>query len=153
VTERSQTECFVCRKHRGDEPVPGGPILDAELVYASHAFHADDDPQPYLGHLVVEPRRHAPGVADLTDDEAAAVGVAVTRLARALESSQGAEHVYVAVLGHHIPHLHVHLVPRYPGTPREFWDPMRVDEAPGARTGGFADAAEVAAAVRAALLA
>jgi diadenosine tetraphosphate (Ap4A) HIT family hydrolase len=29
----------------------------------------------YLGHLLVEPKRHAPGLEDLTDSEARAIGL------------------------------------------------------------------------------
>jgi diadenosine tetraphosphate (Ap4A) HIT family hydrolase len=151
VAAETQTDCFICRKHRGEELAPGGPILDDDLVFASHAYHPERNAEPYLGYIVVESKRHAPGFADLTDEEAAAVGVAIARVSRALRASEGAEHVYLLVIGHHTPHLHVHLVPRYPGTPREFWDPYRVDEAPGAKHGGADDAAEVAARLRAAV--
>jgi histidine triad (HIT) family protein len=44
---------------------------------------------------------------------------AATRLARALLDAGGAEWVYSAVIGHGAPHFHQHLLPRYPGTPRE----------------------------------
>jgi histidine triad (HIT) family protein len=151
VTGARQTDCFICRKHRGDELVPGGAILDEEVVFASHGYHPELNADAYLGHVVVEPKRHAPGVDDLTDAEAAAVGIAVARLARAIKASEGAEHIYVAVIGHHMPHVHVHLIPRYPGTPREFWDPFRVDDAPSARHGGPDAIAPVAERVRAAL--
>ena len=30
-----------------------------------------------------------------------------------------AERIHTAVLGHHVPHLHMWLVPRYPGTPAD----------------------------------
>jgi histidine triad (HIT) family protein len=44
------------------------------------------------------------------------------------------------VIGDGVPHLHVQLKPRYPGTPREFWwsrlDWRRRDEWPQARRGG-----------------
>lgn len=46
-----------------------------------------------------------------------------------------AEHVYEFVLGDNVPHFHVHIVPRYPGTPREYWG-TRVDEWPDAPGGG-----------------
>jgi histidine triad (HIT) family protein len=151
VTDATQTECFICRKHRGDELVPGGAILDEALVFASHGYHPERNADAYLGHVVVEPKRHTPGVDDLTDEEAAAVGVALTRVARAIKASEGAEHIYVAVIGHHMQHLHVHLIPRYPGTPPEFWDPFRVDEAPGANHGGPDAIVPVAGRIRAAL--
>lgn len=146
-----QTDCVICRQHRGEEPTPGGEILADDLVVAVHAYHPEQNPTPYLGHVLVEPKRHVGGVAELDDAEAAAIGVAVSRCARAITSSEGAEHVYVAVLGHHVPHLHVHLVPRYPGTPREYWNPLTIDEWPGARHGGPDDVAAVTGRIRRAL--
>src|SRR5271156_4485289 len=69
------------------------------------------------------------------------VGWWCARASRALRDVSGAEHVYAAVLGDGVPHLHVHLLPRFPGTPREYWG-TRVDEWPQARRG---DAAEIEA--------
>jgi histidine triad (HIT) family protein len=151
VTGTAETDCFICRKHRGDEPAPGGPIYEDEFVWVSHAYHSDRNPEPYLGHVLVEPKRHALGFPDLTEEEAAAVGVAITRVSRAIRDTEGAEHVYVAVVGHHTPHLHVHLIPRYPGTPLEYWDPFTVDDAPQAKHGGPEAAAAVADRIRAAV--
>jgi histidine triad (HIT) family protein len=65
-----------------------------ELVYASHVFDLEGSGElSYLGHLIVEPRRHVAGLDGLTPDEAAAVGRALAALARALLASEGAEHV------------------------------------------------------------
>lgn len=75
--------------------------------------------------------RHAPGLGDLTDDEAASVGRLVSRVARALREVAGAEHVYSFVFGDGVPHLHVVLAPRYPGTPGEYWG-VRLTEWPEA---------------------
>ncbi|HZU12446.1 MAG TPA: GrpB family protein [Chloroflexota bacterium] len=126
-------DCFVCRKHRGEEPIPGGMIYEDDLLAVTHV---GGELGTYLGHIVIEPKRHAPGVADLTDGEAAAVGVMVTRVGRALKESEAADHIYVFVMGHHVPHLHVHIVPRYPGAPTEFWG-VHVDEWPEAPRGGW----------------
>jgi diadenosine tetraphosphate (Ap4A) HIT family hydrolase len=90
-------------------------------------------PTVYRGHLVVEPRRHAPGLGDLTDDEAAAVGRLCNQAASLLRAVAGAEHVYAFVMGDAVPHLHVQLVPRYPGTPREHWGPLLTRWADGPR--------------------
>lgn len=151
MTGTAETDCFICRKHRGDEPAPGGPIYEDEFVWVSHGYHPDRNPEPYLGHVLVEPKRHALGFPDLTEEEAAAVGVAITRVSRAIRDTEGAEHVYVAVVGHHTPHLHVHLIPRYPGTPLEYWDPFTVGDAPQAKHGGPEAAAAVADRIRAAV--
>ena len=64
-----------------------------------------------------------------------------SRASRALREVAGAEHVYAAVIGDAVPHLHVHLLPRFPGTPREYWwtragSAFRVTEWPSAQRGG-----------------
>jgi histidine triad (HIT) family protein len=127
-------DCFVCRKHRGEIPVPGGWIYHDDLVRVSHLSIPDGEIGVYLGWVVVEPNRHAPGLGDLTKAEAQRVGLVVSRVSRALQESEGAEHVYAFVLGHHVPHLHVYVVPRYPGTPPEYWG-MRIGEWAGAPQG------------------
>ena len=127
--------CFVCEKHRNGDRAPGGVLHADDLVYAGHG-HALGDDAAYRGHLVIEPLRHVAGLGDLTDDEAAALGALANRLARALKDVAGAVHVYAFVIGDAVPHLHLQLVPRYPGTPREHWGPRllqwaeapRVDE-------------------------
>jgi histidine triad (HIT) family protein len=136
-------DCFVCRKHRErGSLMPGGPVAEDDLVLVSHIVAPEalghEAAAGYLGHLFVEPRRHAPGLADLTDAEAQSVGWWCTRASKALRDVAGAEHVYAAVIGDRVPHLHVHLLPRYPGTPREFWW-TRVDEWPDARRGSTAE--------------
>jgi histidine triad (HIT) family protein len=143
LTGDRAADCFVCRKHRERGAlVPGGPVAEDELVLVSHTVTPEalgrEVTTAYLGHLFVEPRRHAPGLADLTDDEARRVGWWCTRASRALRDVAGAEHVYAAAYGDGVPHLHVHLLPRFPGTPREFWG-FTVDEWPEARRGGAAE--------------
>lgn len=128
------TDCFVCRKHAGAIVAPGGALYEDELVYASRMV-LDDQPRVYLGTLFVEPKRHVAGIGDLTRPEAERVGWLTSRLAAALRASERAEHVYTFVLGHHVPHLHVWVVPRYPGTPPEY-APFRLAAWPDAPRGG-----------------
>ena len=149
MSGQRHVDCFVCRKHHDRGALlPGGPVAEDEHVLVSHIVTPDalgrEGSTAYLGHLFVEPRRHAPGLADLSDAEAQAVGQWSARASRALREVAGAEHVYAAVIGDAVPHLHVHLLPRYPGTPREYWW-TRVDEWPEAQRG---DAEEIGALVR-----
>lgn len=106
----------------------GGLLADALTVTYHRPPEADG--RAYRGHLLVTSRRHASDLAALTPDEAAAVGRAAARYAAALRAL-GAERVYSATIGHGVDHLHVHLLPRWPGTPDEVpWH--AVDAWPGA---------------------
>ena len=143
-------ECLVCRKHRGEVAVPGGAIYQDALVYVSHAGLWADEQEHYLGHVFVEPRRHVAELADLTDEEARTIGLYTCRVARALMKALEMEHVYSFVFGDGVPHVHVHVVGRYPDTPRDYWG-VRVDEWPGARRGGETEIEQVASRLRDAL--
>ena len=131
----SVVECFVCQKQSGAYEIPGGALYEDDLVYASHGTIADGESETYLGTLFVEPKRHVTGFADLTRAEAERIGLLTSRLARALEHSEGAEHTYVFVLGHHVSHLHVWVLARYPGTPEDLIG-IRVRDWPDAPRGG-----------------
>jgi histidine triad (HIT) family protein len=136
--------CYVCEKHKSGD----GLIAGDDLVLVGHVL--PDAPgsngRVYLGHLIVEPRRHVPGLADLTTDEAAALGQWAARAARALQ----AEHVYSSVIGHRIDHLHLHLIPRYPDTPPEYWWP-NLDDWPDAPMGGSTEVTRLMDEIRARL--
>jgi histidine triad (HIT) family protein len=128
----STTDCLICRQVAGD--VNGGLLIDAPLVVGFHASVIPQNPSPLLGHLFVSPRRHASAFEDLDAREAAAVGVAVSRLARALRETLDLERVYTASIGHAHAHLHMHLLPRYAGTPADVsW--VELDEWEGAPHG------------------
>ena len=139
--------CIVCQKHRGTVKVPGGILYENDLVVCSHAQLWGEEKDHYLGHLFVEPRRHVAELGDLTEAEAREVGFQVSRMAKALTTILGVEHVYSFVIGDGCPHIHVHVIGRYPGAPREYWGP-RVDEWPGAPRGGVLEIARVADQIR-----
>jgi histidine triad (HIT) family protein len=118
----THTACFICDKHAEGGTAEGGVLYEDDLVYVGH-LHTMGSPTVYRGYLMVETKRHVAGLGELSDDEAAAVGRLVNRASRALRNGAGADHVFAYVYGTGIPHLHVHLAPRYPETPREFWGP------------------------------
>jgi diadenosine tetraphosphate (Ap4A) HIT family hydrolase len=134
--------CYICDKHQAGD----GVIAADDLMVLGHVLPDLAGGPVYLGHLVVEPRRHVQGLADLTSGEAAALGRWAAAAAHALQ----AEHVYSSIVGHRIDHLHLHLVPRYPGTPRDYWWP-RLDEWPAAPRGGNVEVTQLVAQIRARL--
>ena len=70
-----------------------------------------------LGQVYVIPRRHAPTLFDLSDDEANAIMQAVRRVADALVRAYDPEGLNLiqnngVVAGQDVPHFHMHVVPR-----------------------------------------
>ena len=139
-------ECPICAKHKGH--VPGGPIYEDDLLYAHHVYNKSGE--TFLGYVRAETKRHVPSYAELTPEEAQAIGLLTTRLSRALKECAGADHVYVFFYGDHVPHLHLHIFARYPGTPEEYWRD-RVDEWSGSPKGGTDEVAALCDRLRASL--
>lgn len=133
----SSEACFVCQKHRGEVDIAGGAIYEDALVYVG-AARPDAEGRTYLGYVFVETKRHVPTLSDLTPEEGAALGRQVARVSQALREVLGVVHMYAFVLGEHAPHVHIHLIGRYPDAPQEYWG-TRVDEWPEAPRGTHAE--------------
>ncbi|MHC0039748.1 HIT family protein [Pseudoneobacillus sp. C159] len=125
--------CFICNKHAGHIVTSGVAIYEDEYVYVGHI---DREGKPnYLGHIMIDLKRHAPTLGDMSMDEAKAFGVMMARVSKALMETENAEHIYSFVSGNAVPHLHMHLVARYPGTPKEYWGASEVYDWEGAPMG------------------
>jgi histidine triad (HIT) family protein len=142
------TECMVCRKHRGEINLPGGVIYENELIFVAHAQLFKEEKEHYLGHLFVETKRHVAELGDLTAEEACELGLQVSRFSKALTATLGMEHVYAFAIIDGVPHVHIHVIGRYPGAPCEYWGP-KVDEWPDAPKGDETAIARVAEQIRA----
>jgi diadenosine tetraphosphate (Ap4A) HIT family hydrolase len=134
-------ECLICDKHAAADP--GLQVHRDDQIYVGHL---PASPEVYLGHLFVEPLEHLPGLADLSTEQGAAVGLALQRASAVLKAA-GHEHVYAFVFGDRVPHLHVHLIGRHPGAPLEYRG-VHVDEWPGAPRGDAGAVAEYVARLR-----
>ena len=81
--------------------------------------HAYDTSLP--GWLVIVARRHIATVDELTDDEAAQLGILIRRTSVALKAITGCAKTYViqfAEAAEH-PHVHFHIVPRMADQPED----------------------------------
>lgn len=72
------------------------------------------------GHTLVVPKEPAERLENLSDDAAAALGRALPRLTRAVCAAVGAEACNILInngpsAGQEVMHVHVHLIPRFPG--------------------------------------
>lgn len=132
--------CFICDKHQGKIQTAGLTIFEDEYVYVGHI---DSNGEPnYLGHLMIDLKRHVPTLGDMNLHEASAFGIAIAKISKALKECEKAEHVYAVVSGNAVPHVHMHIIPRYPNTPKEFWAPFAVYDAPNAKMGNESEVTE-----------
>ncbi|MFN7250350.1 MAG: HIT family protein [Anaerobacillus sp.] len=116
--------CFICNKHAGSIETSGVTIYEDEYVFVGHI---DKKGEPnYLGHIMIDLKRHVPTLGDMNMEEAKVFGMMLAKVSKALQETEKAEHIYSYVLGDAVPHLHLHIVPRYPNTPKEYWGPMAV---------------------------
>ncbi|MEU4932890.1 HIT domain-containing protein [Streptomyces yokosukanensis] len=85
--------------------------------------HAFDTALP--GWLVLVPRRHVTAIHELTDMEAATLGMWQVRLSRALHDVTGCVKTYVAQFAEveGFAHVHFHVMPRMSDLPQELRGP------------------------------
>jgi diadenosine tetraphosphate (Ap4A) HIT family hydrolase len=109
VRDMTTTACYPCeREAEFDQLPPRERIGYDERWRVVHATGSG-----LLGWLVLVPRRHVMELADLTDDEAGALGIWQVKLARALSEELGVTKTYIAEFGEAAGfHLHFHVVAR-----------------------------------------
>ena len=137
--------CAIAAGEAGED----GAGSDAQVVYSDADVVAFLDHRPvFKGHTLVIPRRHVVTLPELPDDLLLAVFTVARRVAAAMEAGFGADGTFVANnnrISQSVAHLHVHVIPRHrkDGLRGFFWPRVKY-ESP-------AEAAEVAARVRAAI--
>ena len=105
--------CIFCRIVAGEIP--------AEVVAREPEVVAFLDVQPLAdGHVLVVPRAHAAAVEDLSAAQADALFRTTVRLARPVRDALDAAGTTIGInngeaTGQTIPHVHVHIVPRWEG--------------------------------------
>ncbi|WP_307249261.1 HIT family protein [Catenuloplanes indicus] len=114
-------DCYTCRHNEAFGTLPPRELIAADRHWrVAHAFDA-----ALPGWLILVPLRHAESIADLTDDEAAALGTWQVRLSRALHAVTGCTKTYVVQFAEKegFAHVHFHVVPRMPDLPADHRGP------------------------------
>jgi diadenosine tetraphosphate (Ap4A) HIT family hydrolase len=104
--------CKLCEWERAG--VPGGWFLQNK--------HWSVGVYPTLqvpGWVVIQLRRHATGLVDMTDDELFSMGPTLAGVARVINAETDAERVYFVSFGEIDRHVHILLIPRGPTIPLE----------------------------------
>ncbi len=105
--------CPFCRIAQGE--------LSAHLLYEDEEVLAFLDAAPMAhGHTLVVPRAHVERFTELSEAQAGRLFAVAVRVGRALKEALGAPGFTVGlndgrVAGQGVPHVHLHLVPRFPG--------------------------------------
>jgi diadenosine tetraphosphate (Ap4A) HIT family hydrolase len=110
--------CLACDVLEGRIQPPGGVIYEDEHWVVDHSI----SPVALRGWLILKPRRHVENFGELTDEEATRFGPISRTAAAAVQRALGPDRVYVCSFGEEWRHVHVHIVPRYPGMEPLSWE-------------------------------
>jgi diadenosine tetraphosphate (Ap4A) HIT family hydrolase len=102
-------QCPLC-----DRAARGGVIAELRACYA-----VVDSAVNVRGYCCLILKHHATELHDLAEAEARVFMGDIQRAARAVQHVTGAIKINYEIHGNVIPHVHMHLVPRYPGDPIE----------------------------------
>jgi len=103
------TACPVCRRGQ-----PLDVVCELEAAWVTMNEQA-----PMRGYACLVSKRHVVELHDLTEAEGAAFMRDAQRLSRAIATATGAVKINYEIHGNTMPHLHMHLFPRYRGDPFE----------------------------------
>lgn len=108
----SKTSCPFCNIVRQND-------LQAREVYRDDLAVAFFPTEPAtLGHTMIVPHAHVTHIWELGDSDAKHIGLLVSRISRVIMETTGAQGLNVIqsngkVATQSVPHVHVHLVPRW----------------------------------------
>jgi diadenosine tetraphosphate (Ap4A) HIT family hydrolase len=97
------TNCPMCANHSPKNlllSLPSGRVLLLD----------DGD---FKGYLILEFRRHVTEITDLSPQERSQLAEDINSCASGLQSTLHPNKINYVILGNEVPHLHVHIIPRY----------------------------------------
>lgn len=102
-------DCFYCRKDQRlhDLMIEIAPLSASTLYLFKEQTHR--------GRCVVAYRAHVNELFELSDEERNAFMKDVAQAARAIKTAFGAKKINYGAYSDKLPHLHMHLVPKYEG--------------------------------------
>ncbi|HLJ54294.1 MAG TPA: HIT family protein [Chthonomonadaceae bacterium] len=115
--DRRMNETFEMRRAGIGCPMcPDSAGEDVVVELPSGRVHLQDDAD-YRGYCILVFRRHTVEIHELTAEERAAWIEDISRIGSALAQQCGPSKLNVTMLGNMVPHLHCHIIPRYPTDP------------------------------------
>ena len=101
-----EQDCIFCKISKGEIP--------SVKVYEDEHFFAFLDIQPVSdGHVLIIPKKHIVWMQDADDKTISGIFKLSKKLMLAVKNGLNCDYVQLSVVGKDIPHLHIHLIPRY----------------------------------------
>ena len=97
-------------------PCPLCEIKNEDLIYKNDLFRVilvDEIP----GYIRVITNKHIKEFSDLSDEEAVKLTLAVKKTEKKMLEFLNPDKINIAALGNMVPHLHIHIIPRYINDP------------------------------------
>ncbi len=105
--------CPECDVIAGLRKPPGGEIASDDAF----VVHAVLGASPLAGWTVIVPRRHVESIEELSESEQNTMMRWGARVTAAQRTILGSAKSYLALFAEVVPHVHLHVVPRYADTP------------------------------------
>lgn len=100
------SDCIFCKIIKKEIP--------AEIVYEDDRLIAFLDIRPVnLGHTLLIPKEHYPYLTETPDEAIGNIFVKAKEIMRAIKETTMANFVVLSIVGTDVPHLHLHLIPRF----------------------------------------
>lgn len=100
--------CLACNVLAGKVKAPGGLIYEDDYWIVEHSLV----PVIVSGYLIIKLKRHCENLADLTPQEASALGPIIRKTCLALSRVKKPAKIHVCSWGEQIQHIHFHVIPR-----------------------------------------
>ncbi|MBD2167951.1 HIT family protein [Calothrix membranacea FACHB-236] len=100
--------CLACHVLSGKIKAPGGAIYEDNYWIVEHSL----SPVLLSGYLIIKLKRHCENLADLTLEEANALGPIIQKTCLALSRLMKPAKIHVCSWGEEVKHIHFHVIPR-----------------------------------------
>lgn len=98
--------CPFCKIVKGEIP--------CHKVYEDKSFLVFLDIKPVTkGHSLLIPKSHYEWIHETPDEIIAESFIKAKKIIKAMREGLGCDYVQIVVVGKDVPHLHIHLIPRY----------------------------------------
>ncbi|MBW4425666.1 MAG: HIT family protein [Nostoc desertorum CM1-VF14] len=100
--------CLACSVLAGKIQAPGGVIYEDNYWVVEHSLN----PVLLPGYLIIKLKRHCKHLAQLTPEEASALGGIIQNTCSALSQVVKPAKIHVCSWGEQVKHIHFHIIPR-----------------------------------------